>query len=443
MRRYAVISLAIGAGAASVASLLHFFGAFAGADGWLFGIFSGKGVIPNGSEPVRVEWLEIVLAFLVSLGVAWCVVEIESPGSKALIALGGFAAVAGMAFVAPLYGATWGPFPSIVGLVLASAGAFVFAGTELGMRKRVLREMLGDRVSRQVFDRMLESSIPPDFSGASREVTVLTCRLFDHDVLREKLEPTDLVALSTLFVRSAGNFLVSRGGYVDESGPDLVRAHFGLLEPDPGHAVSAAGVALELVSRLRNLSKECETRWFQPMKYGVGIASGTMTGGVFGSGRRRFFSGVGPVTDYSRRLAHANFRYGSGILVGPETYRLLGDAVEVRPMEMFYDPERDVMTEIYELLAMAGGLDEGGAERRARFWNGVILFREGRFEDALDELSQARRGGESDPPLEFFLARVQESLAGKPSSEGERRGTSGKATGGKEGQGHSRLIHRL
>ncbi len=41
---------------------------------------------------------------------------------------------------------------------------------------------------------------------------------------------------------------------------------------------------------------------------------------------------------------------GSDLLIGPSTYPLVKDQFEFRPMEMFYDPEADLMTEVYQLL---------------------------------------------------------------------------------------------
>src|SRR5690606_25167597 len=130
----------------------------------------------------------------------------------------------------------------------------------------------------------------PDFGGGVRDGTGLTCRLLNHAELREKLEPAELLKMSNLFLRSVWTFVMSRGAYLDESGPELVRVFFGMVEPSDDHAEQACRSALELRARLKNLGQECESRWFQKLQYGVGISSGPMTVGVYGSKQHFFFS---------------------------------------------------------------------------------------------------------------------------------------------------------
>jgi class 3 adenylate cyclase len=434
MRRYALIALAIGGGAVLVASLLEMLGAFGPLTTWLREWYLEKGLFPS-AEPFSALWVDFIFLGVITMGVAWSIVDISRVSLKILVLLCSLILVHGLSLTGALHGWFFEPFTTIAALILAAAAGFVFAGTETGMRKRVLEDVIGNRISQATFDELLDAPEPPDFGGAVHEVTVLTCRLFDHQELRDKLDPSELIQMSNLFLRSVSTFLASRGAYLDESGPELVRGYFGLLQSSETHAIDACRAALELRSRLRNLSQECETRWFQSPKYGIGISTGPMTVGVYGSREHRFFSGIGSETDYSRRLAHANHRYGSDILIGPLTYTSIGRELEVRPLEMFYDPESDVMTEIYQLLATPDSFSEEERAKRDLFWEGVIRFREKEYEKALDILSHAKRPGEDDAPLEFFLEKCQAGLAGEDVEPDD---------GKKNSQdGHARLLNLM
>lgn len=436
MRRYALTSLLIAAFASLVVFALYFFEAFEPMLDWLVGIYRARYVLSPG-EPRRLEWLEMTVIVLASLGVAWAVVDMSAISQKILVALAALFVVFGLSPALAFHDLVFEPFSSCLAVFLAAVAGLAFAGTERGMRKRVLEGVLGARVSHRSFDDLLEAPDPPEFNGAERDITVLTCRLFQGEEIRSQLEPAEAVKMSNLFLRSVTTFLTSKGAYLDESGPDLVRAYFGMLQPNPAHAADACRAALELRSRLRNLSHECEGRWFQPLRYGVGISSGKSIVGVYGAREHLYFSGIGADTDYTRRLAHANLRYGSDLLVGPKTYALVEKEFEFRPMEMLYDPEKDAMTEIYQLLGAKGSLAEEEAELRDLFWKGVILRREGRFEEALEFFSQVRRSGVEDGPLEFFLDRVQAELAG---SEQSRPGLE---SGDSAGKGHARLSNLM
>lgn len=410
MRRYVLTSLAIGCSVSVIVLTLLLLGVFESPAAWLEEFYVTRGFF-DSDDYTRVRWLEILVIALGALSVAWCVVDVSQLAQKVLVALSilfvGFCVSPTMA----LYNVLFEPFSTMMAVFLAAGAALIFAGTEKGMRKRILEETLGGKVSREVFDNMLSAPEPPDFAGSVREVTVLTCRLFNHSELRGKLEPIDLMGMNNLFIRSVSNFLKSRGGYLDESGPELVRAFFGLHGDVENHAGGACSAALELRSRLKNLSQECETRWFQKLHYGVGIETGEMTVGVYGSSQRLTFSAIGADTDYSRRLAHANYRYGSDLLVGPDAFRRVEKQFDFRPMEMFYDQENDVLTEIYQLMGEEGGASEEEAKRRELFWKGVIYLREKKYEEALKHLSKAKNPSTDDGPLAFFLGLAQEGIS--------------------------------
>lgn len=410
MRRYVLTSLAIGCAVSALVLTLLLLGAFESGAAWLEEFYVSRGFFDSG-DYTRVRWLEILVILLGAVGVAWCVVDVSQPAQKILVALSILFVSFCVSPTMALYNILFEPFSTMAAVFLAAGAGLVFAGTEKGMRKRVLEETLGGRVSMEVFDGMLAAPEPPDFAGSLREVTVLTCRLFNHSELRGKLEPTDLMGMNNLFIRSVSNFLKSRGGYLDESGPELVRAFFGLHGTSDNHTVEACRAALELRSRLRNLSQECETRWFQKLRYGVGIETGEMTVGVYGSNQRRSFSAIGADTDYSRRLAHANHRYGSDILIGPDSFRRVEKQFEFRPMEMFYDPEGDVLTEIYQLMGEAGSASEEEEARRDLFWKGVIYLREKKYEEALKHLSKAKNPSADDGPLAFFIGVAQDGIS--------------------------------
>lgn len=434
MRRYLLTALTIGSAVTVVVLTLYFVGAFESMVIWLENSYGSLGIFAD--EMVRVRWLEIPLIALAAVGIAWWVIDVSRPFQKGLIALSGAFVLAGISPTFAFYGFLVDPFSILTAVVLSSVAALAYAGTERGLRKRVLEDVLGPRVSNFTFNELLEGQAPPDFKGATREVTVLTCRLFNYEGLQNLLEPSELMKLSNLFIRSVSNFLLSRGGYLDESSPELVRVSFGMLSPADDHASQACRTALELRSRLRNLGQECETRWFQPLQCGVGISSGRMTVGVYGTPGHFFFSGIGKVTDYSRRLALANIHYGSDLLIGPETYRLVEGEMEVRPMEMFYDPVTSRMTEIYQLLARSEQYPDEERARRDFFWQGIIHLREKNFEAALDCFSRSRLPGSDDAPAAYFISRSQEGVSTPeaPASRLVRELTD---------EGHARLISMM
>jgi len=410
MSRHTLISLCIGAGAALIASLAHLLGAFSGLVESLGETYRTHGVFAPG-EVHRMVWLEIVVVVASGFGVAWAVVDLPRVSQKSLVILCGVLLVLGLSPSLALHNCLFDSVSPLLAVVLASLGGLVFASTEMGMRKRALDTVMGPRVSDGVFHELMERRDPPAFAGARRDVTVLTCRVLNLDELAEELAPPDHVALSSLFLRSVSSFLLTRGAYVEEAGPESIRGYFGLVESGDDHGARACQAALELRSRLRNLAREAESRWFRTAVFGTGLETGTVTAGAFGWGDQRFYGAAGVCADFSRRLASANRRFGSQAIIGPELYAALDGEFEVRPLEMFYDPERGSLYEIYELLEASNAVSEEVREAKDHFWSGVILMREKRFEEALESFSRARAAVGADPVIERFIGEVQGVLA--------------------------------
>jgi len=423
MRRYLLTALLIGALVAAAVLALYFGGVFANLGRALGQLYASIGFFPVGDggmvSEVRWHWLEATLVVLAAFAASWCVIDIPQVGHKMLVFLTIMILLLGLSPTLALYGVLFAPFSSLGAAFLATAAGLFYAGTEHGMRKRVLQNVLGARISQATFTALLDAKEPPKLSGATREASVLTCRIFNHAELRDRMEPHELIAMSNLFLRNTADFLMSRGCYLDESSPDLVRVFFGMLRDDENHAVDACQTALELRTRLRNLNDECENRWFQKLDWGVAISSGPMTVGVYGSPKHFYFSGIGVETDYCRRLAQANQRYGSDVLVSAATQALVQDRIEVRPMEMSYDPQVNTMTEVYQLLETTENFAQAARERRDVYWQGVICFRAGQYEEALELFSKARQPGLEDGPsgarsgLDFEAVFLDSAMQGR------------------------------
>jgi class 3 adenylate cyclase len=371
-----------------------------------------------------------------AVGTAWCVIDIPHIGNKVLVLLTAVGVILGLSPTLAVYGILFVPFSAIAAALLSGVCGLAYAGTEHGMRKRVLQRVLGARVSRDKFAALLNAKRPPRLEGGSREATVLTCRVFNHAQLREKMEPVDLLAMTNMFLRNTADFLMSRGGYLDESSPDCVRVFFGLLQESPDHVERACLTAMELRTRLSNLNDECENRWFQRFDLGVAITTGPLSVGVYGSPSHYYLSGVGGETDFSRRLSRVNLRYGSEVVLSSAAQRKVKDVIEVRPLEMIYDPEENVMNEVYELLCRKEDMNDEARARRDAYWQGVIHYRAGTFEQALAELNRAEVPGKEDGPLAFYKDLVQRRLS---QDEPEPLEHSHELTD----QGHARLLGTL
>jgi adenylate cyclase/guanylate cyclase len=364
---------------------------------------------PPGAGNLAVQYtLGGLLAFII----AWTTIDIPRPSLKHVVAFGAFVEVIAMTAIFSLFGKFFSPFASLAAIAGSFILGFLYSRSEAGSRKRILRQILGDRVSESTFKRLIDSSEPLNLEGERREVTIVVCEIFNHDELEDALPAPDYVALTNSFRRNVADLLVERGGYLDECDGESVRVVFGAPFPDPNHGPNACEAALALEDRLNAVNRECHTIWKQMFDFRIGVNSGEMVLGAYGSRRLGNYSVAGEPVEFGRRLCRANLIYGSRILLGAGTFYFAEQAIEVRPMEMIQRFDDGSREEIYELLGMRDVLSFEELERRDLFWKGVVFYREQLWEEALDLFYSARAPKGSDGPVEFYIRRIEQLRGG-------------------------------
>jgi adenylate cyclase len=279
----------------------------------------------------------------------------------------------------------------------------------------VLGRLFGQRLSRANFAELVDSNFPLNFPGNEQSATALVCEVHNHVELLETLRPEDYVAMTNLYLRTASDYLVEAGGYLDECGGESLRVVFGAPLARADHAIAACKAALELTARIETLNKECDARWHQRLDFRVGINSGPMIAAAYGGSRLGSFSVAGPAVEFARRLCAAGANYGCRILVGPETYAEAGEFVEGRPIELLRRADGRRI-ELYEVIAPVNTLSPERTRSREHFWKGVIYYRDRRWDLAMEEFAKARVSGIPDPGLDAYVMRTERARRGDTSA---------------------------
>jgi len=366
----------------------------------------------GGLDLVPIRWLQYLVFAIAAFGATWVVIDVPRNSHRILFCVLAIAVIAALSPTLALFSKLFEPASGAVAVLLSLGFGLIYASSEWGRRKHSLRQVFGGRVSKATMYQMLSDQKPPALDGKNHDVVILTVRLFDHGLLAERLERSQLVDLTNRFLGATSDFLCARGGFLDESSPDCVRVFFGLPIADEAAPAKACAAALELRQRLANLAVECESRWTQRIQCGVAVCSGKVTAGIFGEGQQRHYSAVGGGIDLCRRLTSANLTYGTKILVDAPTYAAASEAFEFRPIDRFYVPGSDVVTEFYELLDAESQLSVQEAESRDEFWKAIIHLRDNRVQEALAGFEAARQAtGDSATPdlaLLHFLEKTRE-----------------------------------
>ena len=356
----------------------------------------------------------LVAAVLLNLGVIWVGLR-SSIREIMLISFATVVLTLGASLVAVLYGFYLNPLPGVAAIFLAFLSLLIFQQTEGGSRELVLGRLFGMRLRPEIFRRLVDSNLPVDFPGEMHEASVLVCTVHNH-------KPSDYVALINLYLRTASDFLVNVGGYLDECSGESIRVIFGAPLPVEGaanHAAKAAITAIDLVNRLEELNRECDKHWQKRLDCRIGINSGVMIAAAYGGARVGRYSVSGPVVEFARHLSAACAQYGCRILSGPLSYEMASESVEGRPIDLLQRAGSRRRVELYEFLAAKNSLSSERERSRDQFWKGVILFRERKWEESIKSFCSARIPGIPDKALDHYLERVERARRGdvEPTTE--------------------------
>ena len=359
---------------------------------------------------------ELFLSSLVLLlGTLWVALR-ASRREVFWLSLSAIVLLLGASYVAALYNSYLNPVPGTTAILLGAFAVWLFERTNLGSREPALRRLFGQRLRSESFRRLVDGSLPVDFPGELHDASVLVCTIHNHVELMEVLKPVDYVAMMNLYLRTASDFLVDVGGYLDECSGESIRVIFGAPLPVEGsanHAAKAARVAIDLVLRLEELNRECDSRWQKRLDFRIGVNSGPMIAAAYGGARVGRYSVSGPVVEFARHLSAACAHYGCRILAGPTSYEQASETAEGRPIDLLQRAGSRRRVELYEFLAPKHSLSAERERSRDQFWKGVILFRERKWEESIAALSSARISGIPDKVLDYYLERVERARRGE------------------------------
>ena len=191
MRRYLIASILIGMVSIGAVLLLQYAGFFGPLNNWLARSYSFAGFFtrlhPSLPE-TRWLWAEWGILLVVAFSVAWCVTDVSQLSQKILVFFATIIVVSGLSPTLALYGVIFPPFSALTAATISLLAGLAYSGTEKGMRKRVLESVLGARVSKETLNNLVNAKEAVSLKEGAYEATVLTCRLFNHSELKEKME---------------------------------------------------------------------------------------------------------------------------------------------------------------------------------------------------------------------------------------------------------------
>jgi class 3 adenylate cyclase/tetratricopeptide (TPR) repeat protein len=169
----------------------------------------------------------------------------------------------------------------------------------------------------------------PQAAAERRQLTVLFCDLVGSTAMSSRLDPEDMREIIRAYQDACTGVIARYDGFVAKFMGDGVLAYFGFPRAHEDDAERAVRAGLDLTDAVANLP----TPNAEILRTRIGVATGiVVVGDLVGHGSAQEQAVIGDTPNLAARLQTR--AEPGGVLIADQTRRLLGDAFELKPLEL-------------------------------------------------------------------------------------------------------------
>ncbi len=218
-------------------------------------------------------------------------------------------------------------------------------------------------VPRDLVRTLLASGREARLGGEIRTLSIFFSDIAGFTTLAETMPPDELVQKLGHYLDGMTRTIGENGGTVDKYLGDGIMAFWGAPTEDDDHAARACIAALRCQRVLDAMGREEASAWVSTAGTRIGIATGPVLVGNFGTPERMNYTVMGDTANLASRLESLNKQYGTLVLVDEATMRAAGSKVIGRAIDVVAVKGKAHGVRVFELLAIDG--EEGAEEARA------------------------------------------------------------------------------
>jgi class 3 adenylate cyclase/CHASE2 domain-containing sensor protein len=284
--------------------------------------------------------------------------------------------------------------------------------------KKFIKGAFASYLAPEVVDQIAENPEGLKLGGEPVEITAFFSDLQKFSAISQDLTATQLVELLNKYLTEMCEIIIKYDGTVDKFEGDAIVAFFGAPIRFADHATRACLSSIEMQYKLAELRPIYHDIWGHYLLQRIGLNSGECVVGNMGSSSRFDYTMMGDNVNLAARLEESAKQYGIYLQISEDTYRPSADHVEVRELDKTIVMGRSELVTVYELLDKKGDLDPMMAKVRDQYQEGLYIYREQRWADAIEKFKLAiEASGEGDNPSNTMIERCELLLSGKADVE--------------------------
>jgi len=281
-------------------------------------------------------------------------------------------------------------------------------------QKRYIKEVFSKYMAPRVVEELIKDPGKLQLGGELRNISIFFSDVAGFSSISEKLTPQELVALLNEYLSEMTDIILKYEGTVDKYEGDAIIAFFGAPLAFEDHPERVCFAAIDMKRRLAELREEWRKKGTFELRVRMGINTGDAVVGNMGSRQRMDYTMMGDAVNLASRLEGANKYYGTYTMISESTYARVKNSVDVRELDLIRVVGKEEPIKVYELLGRKGTLPDYMYEMLQKYNEGLMLFRERRWEDAQSAFKAGLRIVPDDAPCKTYIERCKEFAKNPP-----------------------------
>lgn len=292
-----------------------------------------------------------------------------------------------------------------------------------GLReKENIKETFGKYIDPRIVKDLLDENSFSE-SGNKRYATVFFSDIEGFTPICEQLSADAVVKLLNSYFSHMSKPIRTHGGIIDKYIGDAIMAFW--TPPFTGeheHALLACRAALEQVAQLEAFRAALPDivglrKGIPNFNFRIGVCTGEVTSGSVGSEAAKSYTVIGDTVNLASRLEAANKVFGTHLMISDSTRDLAGEAIETRDLGSIRVAGKRESVHVYELLGLAGEVEDRRLQLRDRFEAGIEAYRRRDWQGAVSHFKACLDIEPQDGPSRLFLDRASRFLDQPPAAD--------------------------
>lgn len=315
-----------------------------------------------------------------------------------------------------------------------------------GKQKRFIKSAFSQCLSKDVVNQIMNDPSSFTLGGKNYQMTAIFTDIQKFSSFSELLTAAQLGCLLNFYLTRMSDIIIEEHGTVDKYEGDAIVALVGAPVEMSDHAVRACSAAIKMKKAEVAMNREIvqiaggektadmEQDLYDAFKImvankktiftRVGINSGEMIAGYFGSQNKKNYTMMGNNVNLASRLEGVNKQYHTGgILISAATRELLGDAFVVRSLDRVRVVNVNTPLRLYELLDFAEGAGDELTAYVADWEKAFALFEARDYQKAYEGFKTLADRNKDDNVVLYYMSLLEDYfLKGKYPGETDDAG---------------------